>query len=89
MSNALGKGDTHEAILNSFAQTYGADVLEQSSAAATKLLLALALVALILLTVVFVRKHNDASSLIRNASQRVGRDRFAEASLSGATESDK
>lgn len=66
LSNALGKGDTDEAILNSFAQTYGADVLEQSSAAVAKLLLALALVALIFLTVVFVRKQKvrPASSAI-------------------------
>ena len=64
LSDALRKGNSDDVILHSFVKNYGADVLEQSSTAANKLIWILGLAALTSITIVFVRmrKPRPASS---------------------------
>jgi hypothetical protein len=57
LSDALRKGDSDDVILHSFVKNYGADVLEQSSPVANKLIWALALAALTSITIALVRKR--------------------------------
>jgi hypothetical protein len=57
LSDALQRGESDDVILHSFAQKYGADVLEQSSVAANKLIWTVALAALTAITIAFVRRR--------------------------------
>jgi len=53
---ALQKGDSDDMILNSFVQTYGADVVEQSRTASNKMIWVMALAVLTSIIIVFSRK---------------------------------
>src|SRR5215469_11996373 len=66
LSDSLRKGDSDDVILHSFVKEYGADVLEQSSPVANKLVWTLVLAALTFITIAFVRKRKPrpASSSI-------------------------
>ena len=74
LSDALQKGDTDDLILQSFVKEYGADVLEQSSTVANKLVWTFALAALISITVILVRKRKP-----RPASSSIPLSNFEEA----------
>ena len=71
LSDSLRKGEGDDVILHSFVKEYGADVLEQSSPAANKLVWTLALAALSFITIAFVRrrKPRPASSSIPPLSE--------------------
>ena len=57
LSDALRKGDSDDVILQSFVKTYGADVLEQNSPVARKLIWTFVLAILTFITIAFIRKR--------------------------------
>ena len=75
LSDALGKGESDEAILHSFEKEYGAVVIEQSSTVANKFGWLLALAALTFIAIALVRKRKARAA---SASMPLGNSEHAE-----------
>ncbi len=80
LTAALQKGYSDDVILQSFVQKYGANVVDQSSTAANKLIWTLAFAVLISVAFVFLRKRKSrlAAAAIPPELHDVGIDSFRE-----------
>ena len=64
LREALQRGDSDDAILHSFVQKYGADVVEESSTVANRLIWILALTVLTSIAIAFVRKRRSRPAVL-------------------------